>query len=404
MAAQLFTAPSRALDSNGAPYAGAIWSFYATGTTTPQQVFADSALSVSLGSTVTADSGGKFPAIYFDPAKTYRGVLKDASAATTIYDIDPINYPGGAGFFSGRPAAVAGSLSKVNWNIEAAGTAHPTDGLGGLWSDKVTWDHAISADFTAENSPVNTPLASPASALMVAAHNVSSDATVCSLQAIAGVHASNKEASGVNFITYSGEGLTGVKLKGLEIDIQPHSTSTISEAFGLALNAFTKEVPGNAIYIEGIFGGYFTSGIRIGKLNSSTGAGIYGGNGATMGALVHSSEGTYGEDAIVLSNGHKIRRKGTGTVHAKDYMDGSNIWRFVLGDGVMAIRDKTDTSTLISFDTGGNVNLESGGTLLFTNAVSTSSATAGANTLPSNPVGFLTVNIGGTNRKIPYYA
>jgi len=31
-------------------------------------------------------------------------------------------------------------------------------------------------------------------------------------------------------------------------------------------------------------------------------------------------------------------------------------------------------------------------------------ATAGANTLPANPVGFIEVNIGGTNRKIPYYA
>jgi hypothetical protein len=32
------------------------------------------------------------------------------------------------------------------------------------------------------------------------------------------------------------------------------------------------------------------------------------------------------------------------------------------------------------------------------------SATAGAQTLPSNPVGFVQVNIAGTNRKIPYYA
>lgn len=31
-------------------------------------------------------------------------------------------------------------------------------------------------------------------------------------------------------------------------------------------------------------------------------------------------------------------------------------------------------------------------------------ATAGAATLPANPVGFLTVNINGTNVKVPYYA
>jgi len=31
-------------------------------------------------------------------------------------------------------------------------------------------------------------------------------------------------------------------------------------------------------------------------------------------------------------------------------------------------------------------------------------ATAGAATLPANPVGFVTVNVGGTARKIPHYA
>lgn len=91
MAAQLLTTPSRALDSNGSPYAGAIWSFYATGTITPQQVYSDAALMTSLGATVFADSGGKFPSIYFDNSKIYRGVLKSADGATTLHDIDPIN-------------------------------------------------------------------------------------------------------------------------------------------------------------------------------------------------------------------------------------------------------------------------------------------------------------------------
>ena len=34
----------------------------------------------------------------------------------------------------------------------------------------------------------------------------------------------------------------------------------------------------------------------------------------------------------------------------------------------------------------------------------TTGATAGADTLPANPVGFLTLNLDGTNRKVPYYA
>jgi hypothetical protein len=44
------------------------------------------------------------------------------------------------------------------------------------------------------------------------------------------------------------------------------------------------------------------------------------------------------------------------------------------------------------------------GSLSLPNITTSTSATTGANTLPANPVGFITVNIGGTNRKIPYYA
>lgn len=91
MAAELLTDASRASDSNNSPYAGAKWYFYATGTTTPQAVYADAAFGTSLGPVVTADAGGKFVPIYFDSALRYRGVLKNADGSVTIYDIDPIN-------------------------------------------------------------------------------------------------------------------------------------------------------------------------------------------------------------------------------------------------------------------------------------------------------------------------
>lgn len=91
MAAELLTDASRALDANGNPFSGAKWYFYATGTLTPQAVYADAGLSVSLGAVVTADAGGKFVPIYFDATKAYRGILENSTGTTTIYDIDPIN-------------------------------------------------------------------------------------------------------------------------------------------------------------------------------------------------------------------------------------------------------------------------------------------------------------------------
>lgn len=91
MAAELFSPPSRALDVNASPYNGATWTFYASGGSTPQAVFADADLSTSLGAVVTADPGGKFAPIYFDASLSYRGVCENADGSVTLHDIDPIN-------------------------------------------------------------------------------------------------------------------------------------------------------------------------------------------------------------------------------------------------------------------------------------------------------------------------
>ncbi len=131
MAAELLTDASRALDSNAAPYPGATWSFYATGTLTPQAVYANADLSTSLGAMVTADAGGKFVPIYFDASKLYRGILKNAAGSVTIYDIDPLNTGeftefAGATFnpaeaYSGTGTATLGAPRWVIGNLTPSG-------------------------------------------------------------------------------------------------------------------------------------------------------------------------------------------------------------------------------------------------------------------------------------------
>lgn len=91
MASEVFTPPSRALDANANPYAGAKWFFYLTGTTTPQTVYTTAALSVAHTNPVVADSAGKFANIFFDRSILYRAVLKSADESVTIHDIDPVN-------------------------------------------------------------------------------------------------------------------------------------------------------------------------------------------------------------------------------------------------------------------------------------------------------------------------
>jgi Pectate lyase superfamily protein len=89
MASELFIPPSKALDANANPYSGAKWFFYASGTTTLQPIYTTAALSVAHSNPVIADSTGKFPNIFFNPALAYRGILKNADESVTLHDIDP---------------------------------------------------------------------------------------------------------------------------------------------------------------------------------------------------------------------------------------------------------------------------------------------------------------------------
>jgi len=111
MTGSLLRAPVfRAVDDNGLPMPGALLQFYATGTTTPANVYTSSALATPLTNPVVADSGGLFPPIYLDPTVTYRCQLL-TGAASLVQDLDPVNGP---------PAIAAGSITAAEL---AAGVA-----------------------------------------------------------------------------------------------------------------------------------------------------------------------------------------------------------------------------------------------------------------------------------------
>lgn len=113
MAAELLPMLARAGDSDNNPLSGALWYFYATGTTTPRSVYTTAALDVAHANPVVADSAGKFAPIYFDASLSYRGVLKDAGGAT-IFDVDPIN--------SGTLSALGASAGAGNVGFSHSAT------------------------------------------------------------------------------------------------------------------------------------------------------------------------------------------------------------------------------------------------------------------------------------------
>jgi hypothetical protein len=82
-----------ALDEDGNPINGAVWQFTLTGTTTPTSVYANNALTVSLGSTEESNAAGRFVPIFLDDNVVYRARLwpDNTLTGTPIKDIDPIN-------------------------------------------------------------------------------------------------------------------------------------------------------------------------------------------------------------------------------------------------------------------------------------------------------------------------
>lgn len=86
MAAELYSNPrAQYLDTNGDPYSGGKLYFYETGTTTPKDTYADSALSSANANPVVLDSAGRISAVFLDGC--YKVALK-TSADVTVWTQD----------------------------------------------------------------------------------------------------------------------------------------------------------------------------------------------------------------------------------------------------------------------------------------------------------------------------
>jgi hypothetical protein len=205
---------------------------------------------------------------------------------------------------------------------------------------------------------------------------------------------------GGNLAVYSSGGANNYKLQGLEIDLLPQAGTVWAVGGGVVLNVFTMQSAGPAFYFEGLSGGKWSTGIQAGNL-SDNGAGLspapdISGTLPRMGTLIDSGAATYVIDFMKINNAHKIRWAGTAGSDAKIYMSNTDKWRHVMGSGDIEYRDNADANTVLAIGTDGKLKHPSG--------LSATSATAGAQTLPANPAGFLIQSVGGTDRKIPYYA
>ncbi len=69
MAGSLSLSLSQQFDSEGRPLAGGLLYFYASGTTTPQSAYQDTALAIPYPNPIELDSAGRIPAFYLDDGR-----------------------------------------------------------------------------------------------------------------------------------------------------------------------------------------------------------------------------------------------------------------------------------------------------------------------------------------------
>jgi hypothetical protein len=113
-AALLYLPANRAFNSNGLGVPGAVAKLYTTGTTTPQNFYSNSALSVSLGSSITANAAGRFAPAYQDETVPFRLRIEDASGAE-LDDIDPYYF----GSLYGSVISTAGTVAATRTDLAA---------------------------------------------------------------------------------------------------------------------------------------------------------------------------------------------------------------------------------------------------------------------------------------------
>jgi hypothetical protein len=282
----------------------------------------------------------------------------DLGALVDLSNVDPEQVDATSLSKPGGTTTSVGVSASIRYKWEESGWA--AEGMGVLWpSAAVPYGWTFNKEWTATNAPGSGN--GPASTMLVVSTNSGSNQNVIPGQSISRVTASGKEAANWNFISYAVTGLTGVKLKGPEIDVQCPAGTTIAEAFGLAINAFDQEIPGPAVAIDSVFGGYWSTGITVGKL-SNIGSGLSPVSGApTMGSLIDSGSAVYAIDAVVMQNTHAVRFKSTSGTNARIYADATNFLRLIPSPNGLAVRSPDNTSTYFLVDASGSVDLQTAG-------------------------------------------
>lgn len=266
-------------------------------------------------------------------------------------------------FVKGRSSPIAASKAQINWMRDDPSS--PLENEAGIWNGPVVIDHGFNKVFVAGMGGPDAP----STTLFIRAENNGSTADICGAIIVAVASQSTGAVFGLNIIarnTITDGGAS--KMVGLEVDWEDSDSSAESPSSGaIFVNAFNSVCPiGMQFGAVGFAGTGFEN--VIGVTAPVIGAVLFA-NGVSVGQLINTGSATYTDAAIVLSNLHKIKLKGTGSVHAFIWNDSSNNLRIVNGGANTIFRNSADNASNIVIDNAGNLDLQSGGALKISSVV-----------------------------------
>lgn len=136
-------------DASGRPLAGAVLTFWRSGTTQPAPVFTTEALTEEIEPPIVADQNGVFPDIYLSANTTYRVKLEDAQGRL-MWDVDPYRLPAAPEivlvFTANGVFDVPMDVTEVDVAVVAGGGGGGGlgGGGGGAGGVKLEFDYAVT--------------------------------------------------------------------------------------------------------------------------------------------------------------------------------------------------------------------------------------------------------------------
>lgn len=260
----------------------------------------------------------------------------------------------------------AGSLMKIDWEKESSNT-YPTENEGGIWSADTYAFFAISAEMTSSTVPApgdGTLTGGPLCAIFAFANNNNSGGDVVAFLGSAVARTNNDVAFGANFIARNDGGLTGTKLVGLEIDVEPATGTTVgSGTAGIIVNMFNIATSAPVLQAGAVGSGTWGNGFITSAITGAHYA-VLSGDATTSVSFIDTQNGTFSKTAIVFgrgaSQGLSFGPTGYGT-NPLLYGDTSNNLIVNMGNGNSTVfKDSGGTNRFI-INAFGQVDAPNGG-------------------------------------------